>query len=191
MALHPTGRDFVGAERGGVGHINVLAHSLALAGLPLNAFGFLVLTRALSSPNRLSTVAFIVHVQALVAVMIAAVASGFVATELFRASAGSPTELTHALLDYTHDLNQAFAKLYACASSVAIALWSVAALRSDRFSRGFGVLGLLVGLLGTLAVLSGHLRLDVHGLGALVLAQGAWTIWAAARLVRMPALDLD
>jgi len=190
LALHPTGHDFAGAGRDAAGHVNVLAHSIALAGLPLSAFGFLTLTRTLSSPDRLSTAAFIVHVQALIAVMIAAVASGFLATHLFRGVDGAPDELTRALLDYTHHFNQAFAKLYAVASSVAIALWSIAALRSPRFGRGFGGFGLVVGALGVLAIASGHLRLDVHGLGALVLSQAAWTIWAAAKLLHLPSVDI-
>jgi hypothetical protein len=186
VVLHPTGHELMGDGRLAAEQVNVIAHSLAIVGMPLSANGFLALTRTLSSPDRLSTAAFIVHVQALVAVTIAAVASGLLATELFRELAGADDELTRALLAYTHDLNQAFATLYAVASSAAIGLWSLSALRAARFCRYFGAVGSGIGVLGVLATVSGHLRLDVHGLGALVCSQGLWTIWAARLLLKLP-----
>lgn len=42
--------------------------------------------------------------------------------------------------------------------------------------RGSGVFGCVVAGLALLALLSGHLRLDVHGFGAVVLAQAAWLV---------------
>lgn len=184
LALHPTGHDFAGAGRAAAGHENVVAHSLALVSLPLSAFGLLVLTRELTSPSRLSTAAFVVHAQALVAVMIAAVASGFVATDLFDSDEASSPEIASALLAYTHHLNQAFAKVYAVASSAAVALWSMAASRTPRFGRAFATWGLVASALGIAGVVTGHLQLDLHGLGVLVLSQGVWTLWAAVKLMR-------
>jgi hypothetical protein len=41
-----------------------------------------------------------------------------------------------------------------------------------------------VGSLVLLFFLAGHLRLDVHGFGIVVLAQSAWFIWVGILLLR-------
>jgi hypothetical protein len=46
------------------------------------------------------------------------------------------------------------------------------------------VLGAIIGTLALLAVVIGHLRLDVHGFGAVVLSQGIWFITIGVLLAR-------
>jgi hypothetical protein len=61
-------------------------------------------------------------------------------------------------------------------------LWSAAILRSGEFSRGLGVYGCILGPLTLIAVLSGHIRLNVHGFGMVVLGQAVWFISAGILL---------
>ncbi|HMC23713.1 MAG TPA: hypothetical protein VKL19_17790 [Thermoanaerobaculia bacterium] len=167
MALHPTGHDVL---RGGGGKAAV-SHSLALISVPLALYGFLILTRRLGG---LALLAFITWAAGAMAVINAAVLSGFVAPAFI----DDPT-----LLHYTGRLNQAFAGLYVMASSLAIVLWSVFILR-QRISVWIGALGIVVGVLTIGVVGSGHLRLNVHGFGVVAIAQAIWMICVAVMLIR-------
>ena len=97
-------------------------------------------------------------------------------------------QITHdiaaALFHYTGAINQAFAKVFVIASSAAILLWSATILAHGQLARAAGVLGVIVGALALFAVVIGHLRLDVHGFGAVVLCQGIWMITVGVLLVR-------
>jgi hypothetical protein len=68
------------------------------------------------------------------------------------------------------------------ASSVAIVLWSAAILNSTVFARALGIYGCILGPLTIMAVLSGHIRLNVHGFGLVVLGQAIWFITAVIQL---------
>ncbi len=178
MVLHPTGHDLLAPGR--LASMALLAtgvHALALASLPVSFLGALALSRRLASPDRLGVAALVVYGFALAAAMAAAVVSGLVGPGLVRAmlaAAPSDTAGWRMALDFSGRLNQAFAQVFAVASSIAIVLWSAAVVRSRALARGVGIYGLLLGPVIVLAVLSGHLRLDVHGMGAVVLGQGIW-----------------
>jgi hypothetical protein len=119
--------------------------------------------------------------------MVAAVASGFVATGVIGrmlAAGEEGREVYHALLTYTGLVNRSFANLHVVAMSAAILLWSAAMLRSRRLGRAVGIAGVVAGT-GILAGLfSGHLRTDVHGFGIVTLAHSAWLIWLGILLCR-------
>lgn len=186
MVLHPTGSQLL-ADVQRVAPVGIAVHALALAGLPITFFGAIGLTRKLSLDGEGPIAALVAYGMAAVAVLIAAVASGLLATGLashLAVASGTDRELTAALFNYTGQINQAFAKVYAIASSVAILLWSGAIVSHGRLARGSGILGIVVGVLALLAVTIGHMRLDVHGFGAVVLTQGVWMIIVGACLIR-------
>jgi hypothetical protein len=169
--------------------VTVVAHAIALVGLPISLFGFLGLTRRLEGAGPIPLAAFIVYAVGAAAVLIAAVASGLIAPGLSRQMAGADPaerESLHQLLRYTGAINQAFAAVFVVASSAAVVLWSAAIIRSGALSRGVGVAGLVIGGAGLVLFLSGHLRLNVHGFGAFLLAQAAWTVAAALQLIQPP-----
>lgn len=189
MMLHPTGHDLLtpGSRGERMGELAVLVHAVALAGVPISVFGFLGLTRRLEAGGWIPIAAFVVYAFGSVAVLCAAVASGLIAPRLIRdLSAEEPSmrESLHLLLRYTGLFNQAFARVFVVASSVAVILWSAALTRSAVFARGLAVLGHVVGVVSLAAFFSGHLRLDVHGFGLFVLAQAAWTITVGSQMVR-------
>jgi hypothetical protein len=87
-------------------------------------------------------------------------------------------------LRYTGLLNRTFATIYVMLSGVAILLWSGAMLAGRELTRALGVYGLLLGVVLLLGITTGHLRLDIHGFGLVVLGEGVWMAWAAAQLWR-------
>jgi hypothetical protein len=101
------------------------------------------------------------------------------------AAAPEAKELWKAMLEYNAHLNQAFAKIFVYASSTSIVLWSVSIVRSRVLAAGVGVYGLVLGAVTMLALASGHVRLDVHGMGAVVLGQALWYIAAGVALWRL------
>ena len=181
MTLHPTGHD---VSAGGKAGLNIFVHSLALLSQPLILMGTLAFTLRFSKERAAAIAAYIIFAWASVAIMMATTMSGFVQTSLL-ASAGNDgpsQEITRNLSHYTALLNQSFAIIYAALSSVAIIVWSIGLLREKLFSRALALYGLIASSLLLAATMSGNLRMDIHGFGALVLAQGIWYMWLAGSL---------
>jgi len=189
MSLHPTGHDlFEPGQFERMARLGVAVHALAIASLPFTYFGLLVLSRFLRGASVLG--ALVVYGIGALAGTMAAAVGGFVTPELVgEVLAAEPAErdVWHQLLEYNHMLNQAFASILVVGSSVAIALWSAAIMRSRVIGRWLGVYGLVVGPLAILALVSGHLRLDVHGFGLVVLVQSVWFVSAGVCLWRAPS----
>jgi hypothetical protein len=186
MAFHPTGHDLVTSEHfDSMMRLAVAVHALALICLPIIFLGTLGLYRRLAGANRLSLTALVMYGFAAVAVMNAATLSGLVAPGLARHmltnEAGS-RDMWSIAFHLSGDLNQAFALVFVVASWAAILLWSIAILRSGNFSRALGIYGCCVAPITLIAVLSGHIRLNVHGFGMVVLSQAVWFISAGVLL---------
>ena len=176
MAFHPTG--------GGQEALALAVHALAMAATPLSFHGGWVLTRRLSAGGPLSELALSFYGLSAVATLLATAASGFLASDLIAqvaASEGEARAAAAAVLRYNGASNQAYARVLVAASSVAVGLWSVEILRTRLMRRAAGILGCAVSILTLLALLSG-LRLDVHGFGAVFLAQATWLILVGAEL---------
>jgi len=188
MSVHPTGRELA-ADLAGGGHgvLNIVAHSVALLAQPLILMGLLVLTLRLTAQRDIAIAAYILFAWASVAIMLAATASGLIATSVLAADVQrqhvTPGAAISAL-QYTGLLNRAFAKVYVAFSSLAIVLWSVAMLRTGHVWRGLGTYGVVGGLAMLAGIMSGHLGVGIHGFGAVVLSQGIWLVWTAALLRR-------
>jgi hypothetical protein len=157
-------------------------HALALAATPIAFYGASVLTRRLARAGALSELALAFYALSAVATLLAATASGLVTPALARYAAGGAD--AGAIWAYNHMLNQAFAQVLVGASSVAIGLWSVEILRSRLLRRATGIMGCAAAVLVLAALFSGHLRMDVHGFGAVVLVQAIWLVMAGLELRR-------
>ncbi len=188
MILHPTGRDlFEPGQLESATRMVAGAHALAILSMPILFLGTLALSRRLAAADRLSIAALVVYGFALAAGMAAAAVSGFVAPGLAgEIIAADPlaSEEWHILFHYNGLLNQAFARVLVVASSISILLWSTAIVRSRALAVGMGVYGLFLGPVTILAVGSGHLSLDVHGFGLVVLGQAVWFIGLGVLLRR-------
>jgi len=186
MLLHPTGNQLL-SDVQHMAPLDLAVHALALVGLPVSFFGAIGLSRLLGTSGNAALAGLVAYGMAQLAVMIAAVASGLLAPALagqMVSTTGAEHDIAAALFHYTGAINQAFAKVFVVASSAAILLWSATILAHGRLARGAGVLGAIVGALALFAVVVGHLRLDVHGFGAVVLCQGIWMITVGVLLAR-------
>lgn len=185
MLLHPTGRDV--AASAGAARLSVFAHGLAIAGAVLLLFGALGLTRRLKAENGLADLGGIAYALGIFAIVIAAAASGFIATELLRQLAdtdGAERDAIRTMVHYTGMLNQAFAKISAVAMSAGIGLWSSALWRAPGGAKALGAYGGAAALLIIGGVLSGLLPLNIHGEGLVFLLQAVWMVWAAVLVMR-------
>jgi hypothetical protein len=144
------------------------------------------LARYLDSPNRIAMSALAIYGFAVVAIVIAATLSGLVAIPVLQKLVDQPQAAAQwqGLATYSGLLNQAFARIYTILASIAIALWSVVIVRSGRLPRAAGIYGLVIAPIIFVAVAPGHVHLDVHGFGAVVLVQAIWSIAVGAALYR-------
>lgn len=184
MVFHPRGVALPG-EVEPVLRMLVGVHSLGLASIPVLFLGAWGMSRRLATPGRWAIVALVLYGFALVAVMNAAVFDGLVAPNVIRkivSTTAATNDGWRIAFNYNFELNQAFARLFAVASSVAILLWSVVIVRTATFARGVGIYGCILGPIIVIAVFSGHLRPDVHGFGALILGEAIWFIFIGAKL---------
>ncbi len=189
MGLHPTGQHVLTpGQVESMARMLVAVHGLALAGLPVLFLGAWGLSRHVGMDDRLAFAALVTYTFALVAVMNAAVFDGLVAPAVFRQmaeAAPSSTDMWHMLLNYNFRQNQAFAQLYVAGSSVAITLWSISIIRSRTLARGVAIYGAVIAPITLIALLSGHLRLNVYGFGAVMLCQAIWFITVGVLLCRV------
>lgn len=175
MALHPVAHGLRDPQAGAhLARLNVMVHSLALAAAPLVFLGLLGLWRRLS-PSDAATAGLVIYGWGLVAVMSAAVASGFVAPRVIE---------DHPLLDLVGSFNQGFAKLNVVASSIGILLLGTAILKTRRLATGVGVYGVVVSALLLALFFVGHITTDVHGFGVVTVAQGVFLAWVGILLCK-------
>ncbi len=126
MGMHPTGADITsGGAR--LVMINHMVHGVSLAAQPIVFLGLLGLWR--SSRSDVATAALVCYAFGIVAILSAAVLSGFVAPDLIS---------DRVLLGYTYGLNQGFAKVSVAAIGTSLMLWGVA-LRFARLPAAAGV----------------------------------------------------
>jgi hypothetical protein len=167
--------------------INRSVHALAIAGTIATVFGLVGLRRQLGERRGLGDAGLVAYGFGAVAVMFAAIASGFVATQLagymIQAGGEAVRATWEPLLDYNFAVNQANTKVFVVAGSAGITLFSLAMMRIPRFGRALGLTGLVVGTAAIVATISG-LRMDIHGFGAIVLGHGIWLIWTGTRLLQ-------
>jgi hypothetical protein len=184
MAHHPTARSVLSAGNPeAAARLNRLLHGVALAAMPLQFLGLLGLSRRLGE-SLCTRAALVTQAFGLVAGMGAAVASGFVATQvLLETIQAGPSAPSSPLLGYTGMWNQGFAAVYVIATAISIMLWSVALLRGNQLSKACGWLGVLVGSAVLVWRIVGGHHLGVHHFGFIVLGEGVWLVWVGLGLM--------
>jgi hypothetical protein len=180
MAVHPTGvqlNDAVDLAR--QAHATRLAHGVALCSMPLMLFGLADFSRRTGFARMSALAGLSFYAFAIMAVLGAALMSGMVMGELIDAW---PAALLverpglHRLMDYTHDVNQAYAAVFTLASAAAIFVWSLGLLAMKRGGL-LGWIGVVVGVAEPLLIaFAGHDALSVHGFLLLTLMQGVWLV---------------
>lgn len=180
MALHPGGIDDT---------LRTPLHAFAMMSMPFAFYGALVLTRQLSSEGTYSELALVFYAAAMFAGVIAASASGLLLPLLGAKAAtleGPPRMMYNSLMWYNISLNQVFAKVMVGASSVAIGLWSIDMVQTARMRRRVAIYGCTIAVMVFIVLVSGWLKMDIHGFGGVVLLQGIWLILVGAELRGTP-----
>ena len=159
LALHPTGREAAG---GGYG-MSTIVHAVAILAELTVLLGALGLTVHLRAARDTALAAFVTYAAATMALIIAAVAAGWIDPSV------------------AATLNRSFATVGFGLAAIAVILWSVAMWRT-RFSRTLAIFGTAFGAF-TLAGLMLGAGLTLHGFGGVVmLAFTVWVAWAGMAL---------
>jgi hypothetical protein len=186
MAIHPTAGGPLTPEQ--VAHLAVVsavAHSLAMISFALIFLGACGLARRIAAADRLDFAGLVTFGFACVAVFIATAVSGFIVPDIMRRMAHdvpAAGQQWRMIITSIFQINQAFSRIYSVATSVAIILWSVSALRNGGLSRKVAMYGCVIAPLLIVGIVSGHLKMDVHGMGAVVLGQAIWFIVVGAQM---------
>jgi hypothetical protein len=168
---------------------SAIAHSLAIVSFVVMFLGACGLSRRLAAPDRLAFTAVVVFAFGSVAILVATSVSGFIVPDIMRrmvrdVPANAPQ--WKIVIVSIFQINQAFARIYSVAASLAIILWSAASLRSSdgerALGRGLAIYGCVACPTIIIAIASGLLHLDVHGMGLVVLIHAIWFILAGQRL---------
>jgi hypothetical protein len=188
MAIHPVGSGKLSPDQ--VGHLmsmSGIAHSLALVSVLLLFLGTCGLAKFLAGPDRMAFAALVTYGFAAVAIMIAAAVSGWIVPGIWQqmardvpANAGT----WQIAVASVFQINQAMARIYSVAAAVSILLWSACSLRMGRLSRGMAIYGCVTAPLIAVLIFVGHLRLDVHGMAAVMLSEVIWFVGMGVGLMR-------
>jgi hypothetical protein len=171
-----------------------IAHSIAMVSVLLLFLGACGLTRGIAAADRFSFAAIVTFGFACVAVLIATAVSGFIIPAIMKRMVGDVPAAAHQwqiVMAGIFQINQAFARIYSVAASMAIILWSVSALRNRGLGRGVAIYGCVVPPLIILGIAIGHLRLDVHGMTVVMVGQVIWYILVGWQLCSRPASDVS
>jgi len=188
LLLHPSGGDlFVPGQWEAAAHKLIAAHCLALASLPFLFLGALGLSRRLGAADQLGAAGVVLYGFSLAAVMTAVVFDGLVTPELARhiLDATEPASQIWKIVVHYNDLvDEAFMSVFMAAASFAIALWSVAMVRSREFSKPISACGLVLGGTATLALLSGLMQRHEHVFLLAIFGQALWLLAVGGALVQ-------
>lgn len=190
-ALHPTGKQLLASADAFTrdAPINVLAHSLALIGLWLTAFGIVGLARRIGMQRPDITAGVVAYAIVLVLISLAGVVDGVVSTRLAGAYVSSDIESERKVLagfmQYSYNLASSISRVYVTGTAIAVLLWSWAIWRTG-FDRWLPWVGVVISVVGLGAQALGNLRMDVRDVIVLALGQGIWFVWAGIVLYRAP-----
>jgi hypothetical protein len=192
VMIHPSGpKLFIPGQISHVIHMGVVAHSIALCSIPILFLASLGFSLRMRPAGILPITALVVFGFASVAIMNAAILSGFVATEIARQIVAPNADPSWRMaFHFNGQVNQAFALVYILGSSAAVLPWSIWMLRSSRRSRGVFIYGTAGGPLTFLIIISRHIRLDVHGFGAIALSQTIWFVGVGIWLRQPPLIGI-
>lgn len=191
MAHHPTAvsRGLGGfveeVQRGAV--FNGAVHGILVALAAVLFCGFTFLASRLGMNSFAVRGGLVAYGMGLAAMTAAASLNGFILAEFvshYHSSAAADLETMQHALRLIHAANQVCSRLGVVALSLAVVLWSASLARWPGLPRAVGILGAVAGGLPLVALLSGHLPMNVHGVLAFVVAQTVWDLAVAMLLIR-------
>ncbi len=163
MAIHPVaGPSLTVDQVMRLAIASAIAHSLAMLSFVMLFLGACGLTRRIAGPDRIAFAALVTYGFACISALIATAVSGFVVPGIMRHMAHdvpADAQQRKIVIDGIFQINQAFARIFSVAGSLAILLWSVSALRNGGLDRRVATYGCVVGPVIILGIVIGHLRM--------------------------------
>jgi hypothetical protein len=184
MALHPSAGSLEGLVREGA--VRLGSHAVGIATIPVLFFGFLGVTERLRAAPVLAPAALVAYGFASVAGMCAGVLNGLAAPAFAdrMVSDAALHETARVVLAFSFQLNAAFARVFMVGISGALLLWAFAVTGTQELPPWLGRLAGVLGGVGLVAAVSGHLGTGVHEFGLFVLGFASWTIAVGVALLR-------
>lgn len=185
MAIHPiAGGAMNAAQIDRLAIVSGIAHGIAIASVVVLFLGACGLAQEIAGLDRLSLAGLVVFGFACVAVFIAASVSGFIVPAIMQRMARDIGNMRtwQIVIDGIFQINQAFARIYSVAASVAVILWSVSIQRNGRLSPRVAIYGYIASALIIVGIGVGHLRLNVHGMAVVWFAQAIWFVTAGVQM---------
>jgi len=181
MSHHPsTSSQELGAALGEIrdeGVVSAWVHGMLILVMVGIWFGTYGLTRRLGAERALPVLGFMLFGLGTLAYCLAAMVSGFIVPEIGSRFADVPAdqlEQAKGMLLISGISNQAFANAGLIGTSLGIVAWSLALMTHASINRIVGILGLAVGLLPAVLLLSGNLTLHLAGMTGVVITQSTW-----------------
>lgn len=165
---------------------NAAVHGGIVAALGLFVAGFACLAARLGG-SVVSRAAMVAFAGGAAALAVAALVGGFAVPELvsrYRAATAEELEALRHVLGLSRAANQVFSRAGVTAVAVAVFLWSLLLVRRGGFTFAVGAAGVVVGASLVAGVVSGYLRMDLHGMLAFVAALGCWSVGVAVLMIR-------
>jgi len=189
MAHHPSASTHdpasLAADIAGSATLSRVVHGVLIAIIGVELYAFVVFSGRITPGRSAARAGFVAYAIGAGAMMGAALISGFIVSSLgvYYAGTADPAPFVDfARLCMTG--NQALAKLGVAAMSAAIVLWAVALLHDRARARWLAIVGFAAGLAPAIALFAGAIRLDVHGMLLVVIAQAIWNLAAGTELIR-------
>ncbi len=152
-------------------------HVMAIMGQALVLSGLVAFTLRLPARRDLATGALVFFALGSVALIVAAAARGLIAPATVRGIGAGDSDAAlrmREFMRFTGIVNQAFTRIYLMLGGGALLMWGLAGLTERSVSRALMIYGTAVGMTMLLGGVTGRIPLDIHGFGAVVLAQGVW-----------------
>ena len=189
MLHHPTvgspGHDTIASEIIAERRINMIVHGGMIIFVMIYYFALSALTKQLGDAKPAVRGAQTLFGAATIAMVGAALVSGFVVPGLAEHFLdGNREELLRVQLRTLGETNQALAAFGSVCYGAAIFLWSLQLLGLKGLARITGMVGIPAGLVTSIGVATDHLELGVHGMTLVVVIMGVWFLLIAALLTR-------
>lgn len=168
--------------------VSAWVHGLLIALMLVSFYGLTEFSLRRGIRRPVIRVGLIAYAFGVVAMIMAASVSGFMtAAVAARVPATTATDLSIAsdLFILCSVLNRAMANLATVLMSAAIIAWSLDFFRHAWFERVLGVVGIIVGVWTFVALVTGALQLDVHGMLLVVVLQSLWVAGVGLLLVKL------
>jgi hypothetical protein len=189
MANHPTisASELTGQVTESLKEIqtNGLVHGGLIIGLILNLLAFNIYSASRRTSSLAVKTAMVTYLFSTLFMAIAALMNGFIFPAFLNDIATNQSDLlqyTPIIKTYSWNINQTLAGASVLGTSAAIILWSIDLLNTNLMQKLVAILGVFIGLIICLSMLSGQLHLGLEGMAYVVFAQNLWYIAFACLL---------